>query len=739
MGVPDTGAAITRPEHQLVGRDREIALLTRLVEELPAATTASVVLIRGNPGMGKSSLLQLTATLARSIGAGILKARAFESEQIRPFAVWNDALRRALPDNPASRLLSSGERVTRDQAFASLYEQLCEQASKHPVVLLFDDVQWCDESSVSALHHVMRMNRRLPFLLVAAARENEIRANEPVQQAIRSLRHDNLLQELRLEPLTDEELCTLIGRYHPDVDAVRLSQQCAGNPLLALELARAEAEGGNSQSLTELVQDRISRLDADAVDVRQWAAVLTPRIDLRSLAAMTELDTGTVGHAIEAAEQQGILHPGPRGFRFSHDLVAGCIYEEIAPTRRQLMHRRVAEMLEEDSVADLELAADLAHHAPRSGDPALAARAMISAGRLCLRFYANDDAISLYQRGMGFVADLGDSERIRLSLELSDIRLNAAPLEDWEAAAVRYIELAEQALDHGALAHARLGYQMASYVRWQHGEWSGAQRDSLRAERVTRGASDEAHILGMAEAAKCLIMLDRDVSQADAMAMEASSLAARSEQLYPAVQASLGLLRYYEGRFDEAVEQLEDARDLSRARGERLNEYMAIEYLAMTEVEREDYAAALERCRALVDMGSRLREGSEYPFALALQSLCEYGLTGEGGELEADLQAVREADAKQRLTFLLNRAAGLDVRHQRLDRARARTSEALALAELMERPSECLLAHINRVTIDRLDDLPEDSDRLNSIENMMKGAVAQWARERAARLLSGQS
>ena len=59
------------------------------------------------------------------------------------------------------------------------------------------------------------------------------------------------------------------------------------------------------------------------------------------------------------------------------------------------MHRRVAELLESASAADLDLAVDLAHHAPLSGDPALAARAMVSAGRLCLRFYANEDALGL--------------------------------------------------------------------------------------------------------------------------------------------------------------------------------------------------------------------------------------------------------------------------------------------------------------------------------------------------------
>ena len=734
--APAAPVAPAAAGHTLVGRDREIALLQRLLAELPAATRAAVVLIRGNPGMGKTSLLQHTARLARGLGAGILKASAYESEQIRPFAVWNDALRRALPDNPTSKLLSGGERITRDQAFASLNEMLCDEAKKQPIVILFDDVQWCDESSISALHYVLRVSPRQPFLLVAAARETELRDNLALQQAVRSLRHDNLLQELRLEPLTQAELGVLIERDFPGVDVAGLSEHCVGNPLLALELARAEAEGGGGQSLAELVQERMSRLDAGAVEVLLWSAVLSPRIDLKSLALATGLAQGVIDAAVEAAEQQGILHPGPRGLRFSHSLIARCIYDEISPGRRQVMHRRVAELLEAASAADLDLAADLAHHAPLSGDPALAARAMVSAGRLCLRFYANEDALGLCQRGLEFVAELPLSERICLTLELCDIRMNAAALENWEAAAEEYVRLAEQALDCGALSHARLGYQMASYVRWQHGQWSGAQRDSMQAERVSRAGEEEAHILGMAEAAKCLVLLERDLSQADALAMEASALAQRRDVQYPALPLAMGLLRYYEGRLDDAVEYLEDARTICKARGDRANEYLANEYLVMIEVERDDYAAAMARCRPLLELAARLREGSEHPFALALEALCGYGINGRDTGLDERLQEVRAADAKQRLTFLLNRAAALDLRCGQLDTALQRSTEALALAELMERPTESLLARVVIEVINRKNNRAGESTNLHSIENISAGTVAGWARERAAALLA---
>ena len=88
-----------------------------------------------------------------------------------------------------------------------------------------------------------------------------------------------------------------------------------------------------------------------------------------------------------------------------------------------------------------------------------------------------------------------------------------------------------------------------------------------RPSGVSRAGADEAHILGMAEAAKCLVLLERDLSQADAMAMEARALAQRIDVQNPALPSAMGLLRYFEGRLDDAVEHLEDARTIWQGTG----------------------------------------------------------------------------------------------------------------------------------------------------------------------------
>ena len=382
----------------LVGREAETERLCRALAEVREHGSAQMLLIRGDPGLGKTRLLECAAALADEADAFVLRASAFESEAIRPFALWIDALRR-LPADTAPDVFGAANRDNRNHLFGALSDLVAEQSRDRPVVLLFDDLQWCDESSAAALHYVARMNHHHRLLGVLGAREGELRDNAAVQQALRGLRHDAMLSEIRLGPLSEAAARSLIEAHAPGADSERLSRECGGNPLLAIELARAETAGDSGSSLEELIRERLARFDAEGGEVVRWASVLAPRIDVASLVRVTGLDAGRVGTALEQAERQALLVPSERGLKFSHDLLGRSVYAEISPARRQVMHRRVAELLEQDTAVDLEHASDLAHHASQSGDPALAARAMVSAGRLCLRFFANDDAVSLARRG----------------------------------------------------------------------------------------------------------------------------------------------------------------------------------------------------------------------------------------------------------------------------------------------------------------------------------------------------
>ncbi|MDT8320796.1 MAG: hypothetical protein RQ826_09765 [Xanthomonadales bacterium] len=376
-------------------------------------------------------------------------------------------------------------------------------------------------------------------------------------------------------------------------------------------------------------------------------------------------------NSLERAEQQGILATSADGLSFSHELVARGVYTDISPLRRQVMHRRAATLMEATSRVDLDHATQLAHHASRSGDAGLAARALVLAGRLCLRFFANEKASQLARRGLQLATKLTGAERLSVCIELHEVLLSSSPVEDWESAASEYLALAEQALDLGELKHARLGYQMASVLRWEHGHWSGAQEVSLQAARIARGGDDQRNIIGLAETAKCLVMLERDLPQAN---------------------ESFVLIAWYQG----------------------------------------DCERALKLCEPLRELAGKLREGSEEPLARAVYGLCLYHERDDPESLNQAIEDLRIADAKYRLAYTQSRAAMIDLERGRIESAMTRAREALHCAELLQRPTEMLIAHL---ALYHAGEAVGD-DRAVAVESEAMSAlcergVAVWARQKA--------
>jgi tetratricopeptide (TPR) repeat protein len=324
------------------------------------------------------------------------------------------------------------------------------------------------------------------------------------------------------------------------------------------------------------------------------------------------------------------------------------------------------------------------------------------------------------------------SERVRVSIELHDVLLASSTVEDWEAAAAEYVALAEQALDMGDLEHARLGYQMASVLRWEHGHWTGAQEVSMQAARIARGGGEEQNIIGLAETAKCLVMLERDLPQADAMLMEAQALAERKRFYHHSILIGRGLLRMHQDQLDEATELFLEARTLSKAAGDHISEFQANENLVLIAWYQGDCGRALELCEPLRELAGKIREGSEEPLAQALYGLCVYHGSDDAAALDQAVADLRIVDAKHRLAYTQSRAAIIDLDRGRFGSARTRAQEALCCAELLQRPTEMLVAHVALYRAARADsDSSVMAAEFASMSSLCKQGVAVWARQQA--------
>jgi DNA-binding SARP family transcriptional activator len=713
-------APLPPPVRARAGRQAERARLLALVDQVAAGREARGVLVSGEPGLGKTHLLTELAEAVLARGGSVLEGCAFEAERNRPYGPWVDALRR-LPRSTLGETLAGqlsplleggggtggqpgmlGPDPGRERIFGAVVDLVAARAhSAPPVLVLLDDMQWCDESSVEMLHYVVRLSRHRPLLLALAARAGELPDNDPVLRLVRGLRRDGVLEEMKLDPLSRDDVAVLVSALAPRVDSDRVYQGSAGNPLFAIELARAQPppDAELPATVSEVVRDRVHRLPHEAAEVLRWGSVLGQSFTVERLAASVSLPLTALMDALETLERHALLSPagGDGHYGFVHEVVRQSVYQDVSGPRRRLMHRRVAQALEASGQAD-ESAAELAHHAALGGDDSLAAASLVAAGERCLRIFAGAEADALARRGIPIAERLAGPERVQRLLELTRLTIYARRRQDMADATAAIDALVAEALDHGRVDMARLGFQLLSQLYWEGGDWTEAARESLRAEQVSRGADPAMRVLALGESARCLAMLERDLARADALTREASAMAARLGVRSPAVADAAGLMLLHAGKLDEAAEQFELARSVARIERDRLDEFYALEHRTMVEIERQAWTEAGAFASELVGLGDRLREGSEAPYARVLAALCaRAGRHGDGGgpdrdHLDAALGRLRDADAKQRLAYALNRAARAALVASRNDEARSRAEEALAVARAVDRPAECAVA-----------------------------------------------
>ncbi len=703
------------PAATLVGRSAERERLLEARRDAAATGRLRAIAILGEPGVGKTRLLTELFDDTRRAGGSVVEGRAFEGESARPYGPWIDGIR-GLPSHVVGSVLGAelaplvpelGQAAagtsSRERLFGAVVELLAARAhSAPPVVVALDDAHWLDEASVELLHYVVRMSRHRPLLVVLAARAGEVPDNGPVMRAMRSLRHDGLLDEIPLQALDHDETRRLVAGVAGDVDPEEVWIASGGNPLFALELVRAlphrreELPG----SLAQLVRDRVDRLPPDAADVLRWAAVLGQVVPVARLRELLGLDVNGLVGALETLERHSLLaatrdarDPGGT-YVFAHDVVRAAVYAELSAPRRRLMHWRVAQALAgQDDPAALQ-AGELARHAALAGEPATAARACVAAGHRCLRVFANAEADAFARRGSRHAEELADPDRTRFLIELAEIAVAARRPDDPEAVARRIETLAERALDQGCPEHARLGFHVVSHLRWERGDWAAAERDTLRAERAARAADDRERIVAMAETARCLAMLERDLDHADALLMEARALGRRLGVEPLAIPVATGILHQHRGEEAAAREQLERALGAARRANDHDQAYQALEHLVRLDLDGGDLAAASARGRELLAIAERLREGSEAPFARALLALAAYdpGDASAVASFDGAADALGQVDAKFRLAWALTRTAERDLAGGEPARARGRAAAALDLALAVRRPSEATLA-----------------------------------------------
>jgi len=465
LRVEDASAASAAPLQQLVrGRliDRAAeALQLKQQWERAQQARGHLVLLSGEPGVGKTRLAQELIAHAQESGATVLRGGCYEYEATTPYlpmveafrewARWRsaDQLRAALgataseiaklapeieaklgPLAPNAPLAPGEERL---RLFDNAARFLQSLAASRGLLLFVDDLHWADQGTLSLLHYLLRFLRNDRVLVLGAYREIELDRAHPLAAALVDWNRERLATRVMLGRLSRADsnalLATLFGQQSVSEDfAAALYRETEGNPFFIEEVVKSLIEQGQiyregerwqrkdlhelaiPQSVKEAIGRRLTRLSDKVIDALRMAATLGKSfsfIELASVAADDEdalldaLDEASAAQLIRANTASAGASTGDDSFVFTHDKIREVLYEELNPIRRRRLHLRIGDALEKlyGSAAPIadEHAQDLAYHFTQAGDLERSLAWSRRAARNAVAVFAHDEALQFLE------------------------------------------------------------------------------------------------------------------------------------------------------------------------------------------------------------------------------------------------------------------------------------------------------------------------------------------------------
>lgn len=426
-------------ETPLVGRDAEHTRLRRALHDAWQGSGSSLVLL-GDAGVGKSRLADEIASEAIAEGGRVLTGNCHESEQVLPFSPWIDALRTgevvtgiaAMPElAPAWRaelarllpeLVEPGvEPVTTSESSLRLFEAMMELvqrlAARQPLVVLLEDLQWADESSLRLFAFVARRITRIRVLLLGTARAEDLATTPLLREILDEMERDGPAARVEVGPLSEREtrelvqaLLTTGQRRRATAIARRVWATSEGNPLVIVETMRALQDGrlgappaglGIPERVRRMIVGRLDRLAPSSRRLAAAAAVIGRPVSFALLRRTAGLSESAAAEGVEELVRRRVFSAAGEEFAFTHQRMRDVVYDSVAGALRVELHTAAGEALEVLYADGLDGALDrLAHHFSHADQPLKAFRYLVELADRAARSYALAAAVQCLEEAL---------------------------------------------------------------------------------------------------------------------------------------------------------------------------------------------------------------------------------------------------------------------------------------------------------------------------------------------------
>lgn len=609
--TPSTTSSPTQPL-ALVGRKHEIGILNEALEQIISGR-GQVILLAGEPGAGKTRLAEELTGHANTLHIQSTWGRCYPGAGAPAFWPWIQVLRTLLNRSDPALLrtcMGDGARdiaqilpelrqwwsdlppvmLEGDTARFRLYDSMTaflrNLADDHPLLIVLDDLQWADHSSLLLLEFLAREIQASRLLLLGLYRDTDVTTVEPLAAVIPEITRQPANRHVTLQGLNQREVRTmiklLVGQNIPDGMDAQVAERTAGNPFFITEIIGFLKTSGFSNLPTEqddwhvaipsgvraLIRQRLKPLSTECQAALEVASIIGREFDLRLLHEISQLPTEQLLDALDTAVRAGILQ-APSGiavnYRFIHDLIRETVYDELPPSRRVELHDKVGRALERLSRTDTSPQyGRVAHHfllsAPLEGfEPAI--RYLTLAGNQAMESIAYDNAAEYFGKAV---------ELLRHSGEL-----------DTQHGAELVLRLGEAQRRAGDIPGARTTFQIAAAIARQKNLPEQLARAALGVSGgiVLVGRDDEAARTLLDEASKRLGTDDSALKAAclarKALAFSMNAREGEAEFRFNISREAIEIARRTGDSESLAIALHARHRDLCRAGTNQLEEAMA--------------------------------------------------------------------------------------------------------------------------------------------------------------------
>ncbi|MBI1886376.1 MAG: protein kinase, partial [Chloroflexi bacterium] len=496
-----------------VGREKELDELRAGLEDALSAHGRLLMLV-GEPGIGKTRTAEELATYARLRGVQVLWGRCYEGEGAPAYWPWVQVIRSYAYDRDPKDLMSDmgpgaadiaqvvsevRERLpglptpptlepeqARFRLFDSVTTFLRSASKRHPIVLVLDDLHWADKPSLLLLQFLAREMRGARLMVLATYRDVEVRRHHPLSQTLAELNREGLSQRILLRGLSEHDVARFIeltaGRAPPESLVEAVYKETEGNPFFVNEIVRLLVADGRleqpeavkswsvtiPQSVREVVGRRLDHLSDECNRVLTVASVIGREFGLDALEHVSDVSGDRLLEALEEAMGARVISEVPRAvgrYTFTHALIRETLYEELTTTRRVRLHRQVGAVLEELYAKNPDpYLAELAYHfceGAQGGDVDKAVDYARRAGERAMSLLAYEEAVGHYElalQALELKEPPDEWRRCELLLALGDAQWRAGDTDGSRETFQRAAEVARKLGSARHLARAAVGF-----------------------------------------------------------------------------------------------------------------------------------------------------------------------------------------------------------------------------------------------------------------------------------------